>query len=68
MVIVEHDLDIIQSADYVIDLGPEGGARGGYVLADGTPEELLQAPDSVTGAFLREAVQQPKRIADTGSS
>jgi excinuclease ABC subunit A len=57
MVIVEHDFDIIKSADYVIELGPEGGARGGYLVAHGTPERLIQVADSVTGAFLRQVVE-----------
>jgi excinuclease ABC subunit A len=56
MVIVEHDLDVIQSADHVIDLGPEAGLKGGYVVAQGTPEDLVQEPASVTGRFLQEAL------------
>jgi excinuclease ABC subunit A len=57
MVIVEHDFDVIKSADYVIELGPEGGARGGYLVAQGTPERLIQVAGSVTGAFLRQVVE-----------
>ena len=57
MVIVEHDLDVIRSADYVIDLGPEGGAKGGYVVAQGTPENLIQVAGSFTGAFLKRSVE-----------
>ena len=57
MVIVEHDLDVIKSADYIIDLGPQGGAQGGYVVARGTPENLLQARASVTGAFLKQTAK-----------
>ncbi len=53
LVIVEHDLDVIKSADYVIDLGPEGGSKGGYVVAQGTPESLAQTPASATGTFLK---------------
>ena len=56
MVIVEHELDVIKSADYVIDLGPEGGEKGGYVVAQGTPEELAQVPASITGAFLKSVL------------
>jgi excinuclease ABC subunit A len=58
MVIVEHDLDVVKSADYIIDLGPEGGVRGGYVIARGTPEELLETPASVTGTLLKRAVEE----------
>ena len=53
VIIIEHNLDIIKSADWVIDLGPEGGARGGYVVAEGTPETLAQHPKSYTGSFLK---------------
>jgi excinuclease ABC subunit A len=57
MVIVEHDLDVIKSADFVVDLGPEGGIRGGYVVAQGTPENLVQVPASLTGAFLKNLIE-----------
>ncbi len=53
VVVIEHNLDVIKAADWVIDLGPEGGARGGLVVAEGTPEEVAQNPASHTGAFLR---------------
>jgi excinuclease ABC subunit A len=53
VVVIEHNLDIIKVADYLIDLGPEGGDAGGYVIATGTPEEVAQHPDSHTGEFLR---------------
>ena len=53
VVVIEHNLDVIRSADYLIDLGPEGGAAGGHVVAIGTPEEVAANPGSVTGAFLR---------------
>jgi len=52
LVIIEHNLDVIKSADFVIDLGPEGGVRGGEVVATGTPEELAAHPTSHTGAYL----------------
>jgi excinuclease ABC subunit A len=55
MVIVEHDLDLIKSADYVVDLGPEGGTKGGFVVAQGTPEEIILDPHSITGAFLQKS-------------
>ena len=52
VLVIEHNLDIIKAADYVIDLGPEGGDRGGTVVAQGTPEEIAQVPESHTGRFL----------------
>jgi excinuclease ABC subunit A len=57
MVIVEHDLDVIKTVDYVIDLGPEGGEKGGYVVARGVPEQIAQTPGSFTGEFLKRAIQ-----------
>jgi excinuclease ABC subunit A len=53
-VVIEHNLDIIKSADFIIDLGPEGGDQGGEVLAAGTPEEVSKSPVSYTGRFLTE--------------
>jgi excinuclease ABC subunit A len=53
VVVIEHNLDVIKSADHIIDLGPEGGAAGGRVIAEGTPEEVANMPDSATGEFLR---------------
>ena len=52
VIVIEHDLDVIRSADYIIDMGPGGGAAGGRVVAAGTPAEITAAPDSVTGKFL----------------
>ena len=54
VLLIEHNLDVVKSADYVIDLGPEGGAQGGRLVAAGTPEEIAASPASHTGAFLRE--------------
>ncbi len=54
VVIIEHNLDVIKTADYIIDLGPEGGARGGEVIACGTPEEIVRVSRSYTGQFLRK--------------
>jgi excinuclease ABC subunit A len=56
VIIIEHNLDVIKTADYVIDLGPEGGDRGGEVVACGTPEEVARHPRSYTGQFLRQAL------------
>jgi excinuclease ABC subunit A len=54
--IIEHNLDIIKVADYIIDLGPEGGDRGGLLVAEGTPEEVCTQDDSFTGQYLRPYV------------
>jgi excinuclease ABC subunit A len=53
VVVIEHNLDVIKSADHVIDLGPEGGDRGGRIVATGTPEEIARNADSLTGEHLR---------------
>ncbi|HBB70003.1 MAG TPA: excinuclease ABC subunit UvrA, partial [Geobacter sulfurreducens] len=54
IVIIEHNLDVIKTADYIIDLGPEGGDRGGEVIATGTPEEVAKVTRSYTGQYLRK--------------
>ncbi len=54
VIIIEHNLDVLKSVDYIFDMGPEGGKAGGTIVAEGTPEELAQNPDSVTGPFLKE--------------
>ena len=54
VVVIEHNLDLIKTADHIIDLGPEGGEGGGTVVATGTPEEVAACPDSYTGQYLRE--------------
>jgi len=54
IIVVEHNLDLIKCADYIIDLGPEGGENGGNILATGTPEEIIKIKDSITGAYLKE--------------
>jgi len=63
VVVIEHHLDVIKSADYVIDLGPEGGDEGGLVVATGSPEEVAAVPHSYTGRFLRPLLKEaPARI------
>ena len=56
LLVIEHNMDVIKAADWVIDLGPEGGDRGGYIVAQGTPEEIARAEGSHTGRFLRAAL------------
>lgn len=57
VVVIEHNLDVIKSADYIIDLGPEGGFRGGTIVAEGTPEEIAQCEQSYTGKFLKPMLE-----------
>jgi excinuclease ABC subunit A len=61
IVVIEHNLDVIKSADYVIDLGPEGGAGGGRIVAAGTPEEVARQAQSATGRFLGDIMAPPER-------
>lgn len=56
VIIIEHNLDVIKSVDHIIDLGPEGGHKGGYIVTEGTPEEVAEHPDSYTGKFLKEVL------------
>lgn len=56
VIVIEHNLDVLKCADYIFDLGPEGGRRGGYIVAQGTPEQLAANPDSVTGPYLAEVL------------
>lgn len=56
VIIIEHNLDILKSVDYIFDLGPEGGEKGGRIVAEGTPEEIAGNPESVTGPYLKEAL------------
>jgi excinuclease ABC subunit A len=57
VIVVEHNLDIIKSTDYIIDLGPEGGEEGGYIVAQGAPEEVARVKGSHTGMYLRKVLQ-----------
>ena len=52
VIVIEHDLDVIRNADYVIDMGPGGGEAGGRIVAAGTPEEIRESAESITGKFL----------------
>ena len=56
VIVIEHHLDVIKSADYIIDMGPEGGSGGGYVVAEGTPEQVSRVEASHTGKYLREVL------------
>ena len=53
VIVIEHNLDVIKTADWIVDLGPEGGDEGGYIVTQGMPEEVAQAEGSYTGQFLK---------------
>ena len=61
VVVIEHNLDVIKTADYIIDMGPEGGDRGGTVIAAGTPEEVAEQPVSYTGQYLKKYLRREKK-------
>ncbi|MGH8604730.1 MAG: hypothetical protein ACREXR_18680, partial [Gammaproteobacteria bacterium] len=67
IVVIEHNLDVIKTADWVIDLGPEGGDRGGEVVATGTPEAIAQVSTSHTGRFLSRLFMAPAAEAAPGA-
>jgi excinuclease ABC subunit A len=64
VIVIEHNLDVIKTADHVIDLGPEGGDRGGTVVAAGTPNEVADVDESYTGSYLRRLLaRNPAPVA-----
>ena len=60
VIVIEHNLDVIKTSDWIVDMGPEGGAGGGTVVAEGTPEDVAAQPDSYTGHFLADALGVPR--------
>ena len=60
MLVIEHNLDVIKTADYIIDLGPEGGNRGGTVVGTGTPEEMAALEQSYTGQYLKPILERDR--------
>lgn len=68
VLVIEHNLDLIKCADYIIDLGPDGGDRGGTILAYGTPEEIAEVPNSYTGQYLKKILQKDKLLAKGNKS
>lgn len=63
VLVIEHNLDVIKTADYLIDMGPEGGTGGGFVVATGTPEEVAQVEASHTGRFLQLVFERSRKFA-----
>ena len=64
--VIEHSLDVIKTADYIIDIGPEGGDQGGTVIAEGTPEEVSQNPASYTGQYVAKYLQPAESASEKG--
>ena len=62
VVVIEHNLDVIKTADYIIDLGPEGGSGGGMIVAKGTPEEVCEVENSYTGKYLKPVLDKAVRV------
>jgi len=67
VLVIEHNLDVIKTADWIIDMGPEGGSGGGTVVGAGTPERLAAVAESHTGSFLAELLPAADRAAAVGS-
>ncbi|BAD39152.1 excinuclease ABC subunit UvrA [Symbiobacterium thermophilum] len=68
VLVIEHNLDVIKQADWIIDLGPEGGDRGGRVVAEGTPEEVCENPGSYTGIFLKRHMERQRAVAPVSAA
>ena len=60
VIMIEHNMDVIKTADYIIDLGPEGGDKGGYIVAKGTPKQIIEKEKSKTGMYLKEILEEGK--------
>ncbi|MNN89662.1 UvrABC system protein A [compost metagenome] len=60
VVVIEHNLDVIKTADWLVDLGPEGGSKGGQIIASGTPEELAKMKQSYTGHYLKPLLERDR--------
>jgi excinuclease ABC subunit A len=67
VVVIEHNLDVIKTADWIIDLGPEGGAGGGEIVAEGPPDEIARSPASHTGRYLKPVVAPRGRDTKAGN-
>ena len=63
VLVIEHNLDVIKCADHIVDLGPEGGDRGGTIVAQGTPEEVAEVEGSYTGHFVKRMLEADRQLA-----
>ena len=63
VIVIEHNLEVIKTADWLLDLGPEGGSGGGRIVAEGTPEDVAASLDSFTGAYLRRVLPEAEKRA-----
>ncbi|MBP7792187.1 MAG: hypothetical protein KA120_03900, partial [Candidatus Goldbacteria bacterium] len=61
VIVIEHNLDVIKNADWIIDLGPEGGDNGGHIVAEGTPEDIIKNKNSYTGQYLNRYLKKNTR-------
>ena len=66
VVVIEHNLDVIKTADYIIDMGPEGGSKGGTVVTKGTPEQIVKCKESYTGYYISRMLERDKKISKEG--
>ena len=64
VVVIEHNLDVIKTADHILDLGPGGGVRGGEIVAEGTPEQVAKVEGSFTGHYLKPMLERQKEVAE----
>lgn len=65
VVVIEHNLDVIKHADWIIDLGPEGGAKGGYILFEGVPEDLVKSGKGFTGQYLQQKLSSGRQVINS---
>ena len=63
-VVIEHNLDVIKTADHILDLGPGGGVRGGEIVAQGTPEDVADVPESYTGQYLKPMLERQREAEE----
>ena len=63
VIVIEHNLDVVKTADWIIDIGPEGGDGGGQIVATGTPEEVAEVAESYTGTYLKPMLQHRGKVA-----
>jgi excinuclease ABC subunit A len=68
VVVIEHNLDVVKTADWIVDLGPEGGDGGGQIIAQGTPEQLAAHPTSYTGRYLKDALARSRKHSPSAAA